>query len=115
MLSGGAGQTIAILGATGAGKSSMVNLIPRFYDTTSGRVLIDGSDVRDIPLDLLRSRIGIVQQQSILFTGKIRDNIRFGKPDAAQEEVEAAAKAAELIPSSCTCRTVMIQSSVKEE
>jgi ATP-binding cassette subfamily B multidrug efflux pump len=92
------GQTIAILGATGAGKSSLVNLIPRFYDTTSGRVLIDGSDVKDIPLDLLRSRIGIVLQQSILFSGKLRDNIRFGKPDATQEEVEAAAKAAEAHP-----------------
>ncbi|GAA4702781.1 ABC transporter transmembrane domain-containing protein [Brevibacillus fulvus] len=89
------GQTIAILGATGAGKSSLVQLIPRFYDATSGRVLIDGVDVREIPLDILRKRIGIVLQQSILFSGKVRDNICFGKPDASQEEVEAAAIAAE--------------------
>lgn len=89
------GQTIAILGATGAGKSSLVHLIPRFYDPAKGRVLIDGTDVKEMPLDLLRSRIGVVLQQSVLFSGKIRDNIRFGKPDADQEEVEAAAKAAE--------------------
>lgn len=89
------GQTIVILGATGAGKSSLVHLIPRFYDPAKGRVLIDGTDVKEMPLDLLRSRIGVVLQQSVLFSGKIRDNIRFGKPDADQEEVEAAAKAAE--------------------
>lgn len=89
------GQTIAILGATGSGKSSLVHLIPRFYDPAKGRVLIDGTDVKDMPLDLLRSRIGVVLQQSVLFSGKIRDNIRFGRLDADQEEVEAAAKAAE--------------------
>ncbi|WP_248929150.1 ABC transporter ATP-binding protein [Paenibacillus hamazuiensis] len=89
------GQTIAILGATGSGKSSLVGLIPRLYDASGGRVLIDGTDVRDISLRHLRSRIGMVLQQSILFTGTIRDNIRFGKPDASQEEVEAAAKAAQ--------------------
>lgn len=89
------GQTIAILGATGAGKSSLVQLVPRLYDTTYGRVLIDGVDVRDIELHHLRSHIGMVLQQSILFSGTIRDTIRFGKPDASQEEVEAAARAAE--------------------
>lgn len=89
------GQTVAILGATGSGKSSLVSLIPRLYDVTQGSVKIDGTDVRDIELKHLRSRIGMVLQESILFTGTIRDNIRFGKPDATQEEVEAAAKAAQ--------------------
>ncbi|UUZ82405.1 ABC transporter ATP-binding protein/permease [Paenibacillus sp. P26] len=89
------GQTIAVLGATGSGKSSLVSLIPRLYDATGGRVLIDGVDVRDIGLHHLRSRIGMVLQESVLFTGTIRDNIRFGKPEATQEEVEEAAKAAQ--------------------
>lgn len=89
------GQTVAILGATGSGKSTLVNLIPRLYEVTEGRVTIDGTDVRDIELHHLRSRIGMVLQEAILFTGTIRDNIRFGKPDATQEEVEAAAKAAQ--------------------
>ncbi|MFC5449452.1 ABC transporter ATP-binding protein [Paenibacillus aestuarii] len=92
------GQTIAILGATGTGKSSLVHLIPRFYDVSKGIVRIDGTDVRHIPLDQLRSRIAIVMQQTILFSGKVRDNIRFGRPEATQEEVEAAAKAAEAHP-----------------
>jgi len=89
------GQTIAILGATGTGKSSLVHLIPRFYEVSTGNVRIDGTDVKQIPLDQLRSRIAIVMQQTILFSGKVRDNICFGRPDATQEEVEAAAKAAE--------------------
>ncbi|SDE46465.1 ATP-binding cassette, subfamily B [Paenibacillus sp. UNCCL117] len=90
-----AGQTVAILGAIGSGKTSLVSLIPRLYEPDSGRVLIDGADVSKLPLDELRSHIGMVLQQSILFTGPIRDNIRFGKPDATLEEVEAAAKAAQ--------------------
>lgn len=89
------GQTVALLGATGSGKSTLVNLIPRLYDVTKGRVLLDGTDVRKIDLEHLRSQIGIVLQESILFTGSIRDNIRFGKPDASDEEVEAAAEAAQ--------------------
>jgi len=89
------GKTLAILGSTGAGKSTLVNLIPRLYDASSGRVLIDGIDVRTLDLLHLRSLIGMVLQESFLFTGTIRDNVRFGKPDASQEEVEAAAKAAE--------------------
>lgn len=89
------GQTVAILGATGSGKSTLVNLIPRLYDTTKGTILIDGIDVRQMSLDHLRHQVGMVLQQAILFTGTIRDNIRFGKPDATQEEVEAAAKAAQ--------------------
>jgi ATP-binding cassette subfamily B protein len=88
------GQTIALLGATGSGKSSIINLIPRFYDTSAGTVLIDGHDVRDVTIDSLRSQIGIVLQETNLFTGTIRDNIAFGRPDASMEEVIAAAKAA---------------------
>ncbi|WP_298981078.1 ABC transporter ATP-binding protein [Caldilinea sp.] len=88
------GQTVAILGATGSGKSSIINLIPRFYDVTAGRVLIDGYDVRDVTIESLRRQIGIVLQETNLFTGTIRDNIAFGRPDASDEEVIAAAKAA---------------------
>ena len=88
------GQTVALLGATGSGKSSIINLIPRFYDTTSGRVLIDGHDVKALTLQSLRSQIGIVLQDTTLFGGTIRDNIAFGRPDATQEDVEAAARAA---------------------
>ncbi|MCS6826054.1 MAG: ABC transporter ATP-binding protein/permease [Caldilinea sp.] len=88
------GQMVAILGATGSGKSSIINLIPRFYDVTSGRVLIDGYDVRDVTIESLRRQIGIVLQETNLFTGTIRDNIAFGRPDASDEEVIAAAKAA---------------------
>ncbi|HJZ47697.1 MAG TPA: ABC transporter ATP-binding protein [Roseiflexaceae bacterium] len=88
------GQTIALLGATGSGKSTIINLIPRFYDASSGAVLIDGHDVRDVTLDSLRSQIGIVLQETNLFSGTIRDNIAFGRPDATLEQVQAAAKAA---------------------
>ncbi len=88
------GQTVAILGATGSGKSSVINLIPRFYDVTGGKVLVDGHDVRDVTIESLRRQIGIVLQETNLFTGSIRDNIAFGRPDASDEEVIAAAKAA---------------------
>jgi ATP-binding cassette, subfamily B, multidrug efflux pump len=89
------GETVAILGATGAGKTSLINLIPRFYDVSSGQVLIDGVDVRDIQQDSLLSQVGIVPQETILFSGTVRDNIRYGHPDASEEEIIAAAKAAE--------------------
>jgi len=89
------GQTVAILGATGSGKSSLVHLIPRFYDVTDGRITIDEVDVRDVGKAILRQNIGIALQESILFTGTIRDNIRYGRPDATDEEVIAAAKAAQ--------------------
>jgi len=89
------GETVAILGATGTGKSSLVSLIPRFYEVSSGSITIDGSDTRMIALEDLRSRIGYVMQQAILFSGTIRDNIRYGRPDATDEEVEEAAIAAE--------------------
>ena len=89
------GQTVAILGATGSGKSSLINLIPRFYDVSTGRVLIDGMNVRQISQDTLLAQIASVPQESILFSGTIRDNIRYGKPQASSAEVESAAKAAQ--------------------
>jgi ATP-binding cassette subfamily B multidrug efflux pump len=89
------GQTVAILGTTGSGKSTLVNLIPRFYDVTGGSVRLDGHDVRDVTLASLRSQIGIVMQSSLLFSGPVRDNIAYGRPDATQEEIEAAARAAQ--------------------
>jgi ATP-binding cassette subfamily B multidrug efflux pump len=89
------GQTVAVLGATGSGKSSLIHLIPRFYDVTGGRVTIDGVDVRDIEKEVLRRNIGIALQESVLFTGTIRDNIRYGRPDATDDEVIAAAQAAQ--------------------
>lgn len=88
------GQTIALLGATGSGKTTIINMIPRFYDVSEGQVLIDGIDIRDVTIDSLRSQIGIVLQETNLFSGTIRDNIAFGRPDATDEEVFAASKAA---------------------
>jgi ATP-binding cassette subfamily B multidrug efflux pump len=90
-----AGQTIALLGATGSGKTTIINLLPRFYDPTEGRITIDGHELRDVTIDSLRSQIGIVLQETTLFSGTIRDNIAFGKPDATDQEVIAAAKAAQ--------------------
>ncbi|MEJ2556806.1 MAG: ABC transporter ATP-binding protein [Anaerolineae bacterium] len=89
------GQMVALLGATGSGKSTIINLIPRFYDVTRGRVTIDSVDVRDVTLDSLRSQIGIVLQETTLFSGTIRENIAYGRPDATMEEIIAAAQAAE--------------------
>jgi len=88
------GQTIALLGATGSGKTSIINLLPRFYDPTDGRITIDGHDLRDVKLESLRAQIGIVLQETTLFSGSIRDNIAFGKPEATDAEIFAAAKAA---------------------
>ncbi|HEU5088448.1 MAG TPA: ATP-binding cassette domain-containing protein [Roseiflexaceae bacterium] len=89
------GMTVAIMGKTGSGKSTIINLIPRFYDVSSGRVTIDGIDVRDVTLESLREQIGIVLQDTTLFSGTIRDNIAYGRPDAQFDEVEAAARAAQ--------------------
>ncbi len=89
------GQTVALLGTTGAGKSSLVHLIPRFYDVISGGITIDGQDVRDLDQASLRRTIGIALQETVLFSGSIRDNIRYGRPEAPDEEVIAAAKAAQ--------------------
>jgi ATP-binding cassette subfamily B protein len=89
------GETVAILGATGSGKSTLVHLIPRFYDVTEGKVTIDGWDVRELELETLRKAVGISLQDTMLFSGTIRDNIRYGRPDASDEEVVAAARAAQ--------------------
>ncbi len=89
------GQVVALLGQTGSGKSSLVQLIPRYYDVTSGRVTIDSIDVRDVDLAALRRNVAVVLQETVLFTGTIRDNIRYGRPDASEEEVIAAARAAQ--------------------
>ena len=89
------GQTVAVLGTTGSGKSTLVNLLPRFYDVTGGAVRLDGHDVRDVTLSSLRRQIGIVLQETRLFSGTMRDNIAFGKPDATDEEVKEAARAAQ--------------------
>lgn len=88
------GQTVAIVGPTGAGKTTIVNLIPRFYDVTKGAVTIDGIDVRDVTAASLRAQIGVVLQDSFLFSTTVKENIRYGKPDATDEEVIAAAKLA---------------------
>jgi ABC-type multidrug transport system fused ATPase/permease subunit len=88
------GQTVALLGGTGSGKTSIVNLIPRFYDVSGGRVTIDGYDVRDVELQSLRRQVGMVLQDTLLFTGTIRENIAFGQPEADEERIYAAARAA---------------------
>jgi ATP-binding cassette subfamily B multidrug efflux pump len=89
------GQTVAILGTTGSGKSTLVNLIPRFYDVTEWSIRLDGHDVRDVTLSSLRAQIGVVLQSPLLFSGPVRDNIAYGKPDATGEEIVSAARAAQ--------------------
>ncbi len=89
------GRTVAILGGTGSGKSSVINLVPRFYDVTGGRVLVDGVDVRDMKLAALRGQIGIVPQETFLFSAMLKDNIAFGRPDASMDEIIAASQVAQ--------------------
>lgn len=89
------GETVAILGATGSGKTTLVHLIPRFYDPTEGRITIDGHDIRRVTSDSLLAHVGIVPQETILFSGSVTDNIRYGRREASQDEVERAAKAAQ--------------------
>jgi subfamily B ATP-binding cassette protein MsbA len=89
-----AGESLALVGRTGAGKSTLVNLIPRFYDPTAGRILIDGHDIREVTLESLRQKIAIVPQEIALFSGTVQDNIAYGKPAATCEQIQAAAKAA---------------------
>jgi ATP-binding cassette subfamily B protein len=90
-----AGETVAILGATGSGKSTLIHLIPRFYDVTAGRITFDGTDLRDLDLHWLRSMVGVVLQEAVLFSGTVRDNIRYGRSDAGEEAVRNAARAAQ--------------------
>jgi ABC-type multidrug transport system fused ATPase/permease subunit len=90
------GKVVALLGPTGSGKSTVVNLIPRFYDVTAGRVTVDGHDIRDLTIESLRRNVGIVQQDVFLFIGTIRENIAYGRPEATDEDVERAAKAARI-------------------
>ena len=89
------GETTAIIGGTGSGKSTLVNLIPRFYDVESGRVLVDGVDVREIPQEQLRAKIGFVPQKAVLFTGSVADNLRYGREDAGEGELSHAARVAQ--------------------
>ncbi len=88
------GQIVGVVGPTGSGKSTVLSLIPRFYEATGGRILIDGQDIRTLKLAALRDQIGFVLQETVLFRGTIRDNIAYGRPDATYEEVVAAAKIA---------------------
>jgi subfamily B ATP-binding cassette protein MsbA len=88
------GEVVAVVGSSGAGKSTLVHLIPRFFDVTSGRLLIDGHDVRDVTLASLRSQIGIVTQETVLFNDTVRNNIAYGQPHVAAKDVEAAARMA---------------------
>jgi ATP-binding cassette subfamily B multidrug efflux pump len=88
------GQIIALLGPTGSGKTTITNLIPRFYDVTEGAIMVDGVDIRDVVLESLRSQIGIVMQETLLFGNTVRENIAFGRPEATQEEIEMVAQAA---------------------
>ena len=88
-----AGEVVAVVGSSGAGKSTLVHLIPRFFDVTAGRLLIDGRDVRDTTLASLRSQIGVVTQETVLFNDTLRNNIAYGQPSISQKQVEAAARA----------------------
>ncbi len=89
------GRTVALIGHTGSGKTTLASLVPRFYDVTEGRVTVDGADVRDVRLDSLRSAIGVISQDPFLFSATVRENIAFGRPDATEEEIVAAARAAQ--------------------
>jgi len=89
-----AGEVLAVVGSSGAGKSTLVHLIPRFFDVSGGRILIDDSDVRDVTLESLRSQVGIVTQETVLFNDTVRNNIAYGQPHVSQKRVEEAARAA---------------------
>ncbi len=105
-----AGETTAIIGGTGSGKSTIANLIPRFFDVDEGEILIDGIDVRNLSQKELRSRIGFIPQKTFLFRGTIASNIRYGKEDASDTEIIQAAKTAQLIPSYLPWKRDMILS-----
>src|SRR5262249_41019959 len=89
-----AGEVLALVGSSGAGKSTLVHLIPRFFDVTAGQLLVDGRDIRDVTLASLRSQIGIVTQETVLFNDTVRNNIAYGQPNVPQKSVEDAARAA---------------------
>ncbi|HTD27153.1 MAG TPA: ATP-binding cassette domain-containing protein, partial [Candidatus Elarobacter sp.] len=91
-----AGETVALVGATGAGKTTLVSLVPRFYDPTAGRVLLDGIDVREFQLRALRQQVAMVLQPALVFPTTVRENIAYGRPDAAPEQIRAAAHLAQL-------------------
>jgi len=93
-----AGKTVAIVGATGSGKTTLVSLIPRLYDAPEGAVLVDGIPIRQIPLNVLREHIGFVSQETFLFSKTVRENIRFGAPDVSDSEVERAAEISNILP-----------------
>ena len=95
------GETVALVGSSGGGKTTLSQLIPRFYDVTSGAICIDGHDVRQVTQQSLRRQIGVVQQDVFLFAGSVADNIRYGRPDATDEEVAEAAKRAEIYEDIC--------------
>ncbi len=107
------GETTAVIGGTGSGKSTLVNLIPRFYDAESGRVLVDGVDVREIPQEQLRAKIGFVPQKAVLFTGSVADNLRCGKEDAGEEELLRAAQVAQADRKSTSSTTAFPPSTSK--
>src|SRR5205823_1317969 len=88
------GEILALVGSSGAGKSTLVSLVPRFFDVTTGRIAIDGHDVRDVTMQSLRSQIGVVTQETVLFNDTLRNNIAYGQPAVSQTQVEAAARAA---------------------
>ena len=100
-----AGGKLAIVGPTGAGKSTISRLLFRFYDVTGGRILIDGQDIRDVTQDSLRAAIGVVPQDTVLFNDTIRYNIAYGRPGATQAEIEQAARLAQVHDFVCACRT----------
>lgn len=89
-----AGQVVALVGPSGAGKTTLVSLIPRFWDVTAGELRVDGRDVREYAPEELRAQVGLVPQETLLFSGSVEENIRYGRPDATAQEVEAAARAA---------------------
>src|SRR6201999_3674495 len=89
------GKTVALIGHTGSGKTTLASLIPRFYDVQQGRVTIDGADVRDVTIDSLRREIGVIAQDPFLFSATVRENLLFGRPDASDEEIETAARQAQ--------------------
>lgn len=90
-----AGETIAFIGSTGSGKSTLINLLPRFYDVSEGRITVDGMDIRDYDIESLRRAIGFIPQKAMLFSGTIADNLRYGREDATVEEMTRAAKTAQ--------------------